>query len=249
MSFDTLTTLVIVNLVATIALWVEVTRRPAAPKLKKKFLKRLLHSEPITPKHQPAKTIGGQFGSHVSEEVRAFFADFADFANVVNWWLAGEHVGGGRWRLQELPKTEPILVFRSYAVFYNQVRVGELEVEPSFTYSPDQPKLRSSIHLDYVRLLSLETIRDFFDAIAMHACYENRNSKEYFEAQQAIDRALTKALWRSNRVDVYNINAPDYGEIDLRLDGVASWYLERREALRKQDTAPDSRARGTSSPR
>ena len=230
MSFDTLTALVIVNLVATIALW-----RRQAPKLKKKFLKRLLHSEPITPKHQPPKT---QSVSLVRKEDRVFFADFADFANVVNWWLAGEHVGGGRWRLQELPKTEPILVFRSYAVFYNQVRVGELEVEPSlFTYSPDQPKLRSSIHLDYVRLLSLETIRDFFDAIAMHACYENRNSKEYFEAQQAIDRALTKALWRSNRVDVYNINAPDYGEIDLQLDGVASWYLERREALRKQEAA------------
>jgi hypothetical protein len=44
----------------------------------------------------------------------------------------------------------------------------------------------------------------------MHACYEN--SKEYFEAQQAIDRALTEALWRSNRVDVSNINAPDYGD-------------------------------------
>src|SRR5215831_17606037 len=58
-----------------------------------------------------------------------------------------------------------------------------------------------------------------------------KNSKEYFEAKQAIDRAFTEALWRSNRVDVYNINAPDYGEIDLQLDGVASWYLERREAL------------------
>jgi hypothetical protein len=215
-----------------------------APKLKKKFLKRLLHSEPITPKHQPAKTIGGQFGSHVSEEVRAFFADFADFANVVNWWLADEHVDS-RWRLQELPETELSLhgVFdcgpifgRSYAVFYNQVRVGELEVTPLFKYNPDRPELITRIHLEYVRLLSLETIRDFFHAIGMHACCY-KNSKEYFEAQQAIDRALTKALWRSNRVDVYNINAPDYGEIDLQLDGVASWYLERREALRKQEAA------------
>ena len=119
-----------------------------APKLKKKFLKRLLHSEPITPKHQPAKTIGGQFGSHVSEEVRAFFADFADFANVVNWWLADEHVDS-RWRLQELPETELSLhgVFdcgpifgRSYAVFYNQVRIGELELHP-FLYSTERPKL------------------------------------------------------------------------------------------------------------
>jgi hypothetical protein len=93
------------------------------------------------------------------------------------------------------------------------------------------------------------TIRDFFAAIAEHACYDSRDGKEYFEAQQAIDRAMTEALWRSNEVDVHNnmldriegINAPDYGEIDLRLDGVARWYLERREALRKQDTAPKDR--------
>jgi hypothetical protein len=143
---------------------------------------------------------------------------------------------------------------RSYAVFYNQVRLGALEVEPSFRYSADDPRVITYIHLDDVRLLSFETIRDFFAAIAEHACYDSRDGKEYFEAQQAIDRAMTEALWRSNEVDVDNnildnINgaAPDYGEIDLQLDGVARWYLERREALRKQDTAPESRARGSSS--
>ena len=182
-----------------------------------------------------------------------FFADFADFANVVNWWLADEHVGS-RWRLQELPETELSLhgVFdygptfgRSYAVFYNQVRLGALEVEP-FSYSADDPRVITYIHLDGVRLLSFETIRDFFAAIAEHACYDSRDGKEYLEAQQAIDRAMTEALWRSNEVDVYNnmldrfeaINTPDYGEIDLRLDGVARWYLERREALRKQAPQP-----------
>jgi len=182
-----------------------------------------------------------------------FFADFADFANVVNWWLADEHVGS-RWRLQELPETELSLhgVFdygptfgRSYAVFYNQVRLGALEVEP-FSYSADDPRVITYIHLDDVRLLSFETIRDFFAAIAEHACYDSRDGKEYLEAQQAIDRAMTEALWRSNEVDVYNnmldrfeaINTPDYGEIDLRLDGVARWYLERREALRKQAPQP-----------
>jgi len=58
---------------------------------------------------------------------------------------------------------------------------------------------------------------------------------------------MTEALWRSNEVDVDNnildnINgaAPDYGEIDLQLDGVARWYLERRKALRKQDGAADT---------
>jgi hypothetical protein len=251
MSFDTLTVIVLVNVVATIALWVQAARQPAQPKLKKKFLKQLLDSDPITPKHQPPKAIGGKFDSLVSKEDRVFFADFTDFAAVVNWWLADEYVGS-RWRLQELPETELSLhgVFdhgptfgRSYAVFYNRVRIGELELHP-FRYSTERPKLVTYIHLEYARLLSFETIRDFFAAIAMHACYESQDSKEYFEAQQAIDRAMTEALWRSYRVDVNNINAPDYGEIDLRLDGVASWYLERREALRKKVATPAGRAAG-----
>jgi hypothetical protein len=250
MSFDFLTIVVIVNALATFVLWSE--RRPQ--KIKKKFRKQLYDTKPITPKHRPPKAIGGRFESCVRKEHRVFFADFADFANVVNWSLADEHVQS-RWRLQELSETELRLhgVFdygptfgRSYAVFYNQVRLGTLEVEPRFRYSADDPCVITYIHLDHVRLLSFETIRDFFAAIAEHACYDSPGGKEYFEAQQAIDRAMTEALWRSNEVDVHNnmldriegINAFDYGEIDLRLDGVARWYLERREALRKQDKIP-----------
>ena len=74
---------------------------------------------------------------------------------------------------------------------------------PSFQYSPDRPRVITYIQLDYARFLSFETIRDFFATIAMHSCYESEASKEYFEAQQAIDRAMTEALWRSNEVDVY----------------------------------------------
>src|SRR5215510_11942735 len=101
MSFDFLTVVVIVNALATLVLWLE--RRPE--KIKKKFRKQLYDTRPITPKHRPPKAIGGQFESLVSKEDRVFFADFADFANVVNWWLAGEYVQS-RWRLQELPETE-----------------------------------------------------------------------------------------------------------------------------------------------
>jgi hypothetical protein len=249
MWLETLTIIVVVNVVVTYSLAAQ-----RQPKLKKKFRKQLYGTNPITPKHQPPKAIGGKFESLVRKQDRVFFADFADFASVVNWWLADEHVGS-RWQLQELPETELSLhgVFdygptfgRSYAVFFNEVRLGALEVKPSGRYSPDHPCVITYLHLDYVRLLSFKTIRDFFDVIAMHACYYSRDSKEYFEAQQAIDRAMTEALWRSNEVDVYNINAPDYGEIDLRLDGLASWYLERRAAV-GEVAASESRARGSGS--
>src|SRR5262245_120271 len=261
MSFDFLTIVVIVNALATFVLWSAL--QPA--KIKKKFRKQLYDTKPITPKHRPPKAIGGKLESLVREEHRVFFADFADFANVVNWWLAGEYVQS-RWRLQELPETELDLPMafsgyepqgptfgRSYAVFYNQVRLGALEVAP-FSYSTDDPRVITYIHLDYVRLLSFQTIRDFFAAIAEHACYDSRDRNEYFKtqqaAQQAIDRAMTEALWRSNEVDAYNnmldrlerINAPDCGEIDLELDGVARWYLERRETLRKQAPQPPAEA-------
>jgi hypothetical protein len=244
MTFELLTFIVIMNVAATVALWSAAARRPAKPK--KKFVKRLLQSEPITPKHQQPKTIGGEFGSLVSKEDRLFFEDFADFGVVVNWWLADEYVGR-RWRLQELPETELTLhgVFdhgptfgRSYAVFYNQVQVGELELEP-FGYRADRPKLTTHIHLEYVRLLAFSTIRDFLAAIAMHTCDDSRDSAEYFEAQQTIDRALTEALWQINQVDVYGIGAPDDGEVNLRLEGTASWYLDRRQALRNK-AAPRS---------
>jgi hypothetical protein len=243
MSFDILTLIVLVNIAVTIGLYLDAKRRRVEPKFKKRFVEQLLNGEPITPKHQPAKTIGGKFESMVSKEDRLFFRDFADFAAVINWWLAQEYVGS-RWRLQELPETEMRLhgVFdygpafgRSYAVFYNQVRLGGLELEP-FHYSADSPRVLTRIHLHDARLLPFKTIRDFFDAIAQHTCYYQADGKEYFDAQQAIDRAMTETLWRSYRVDVHDIRAPDTGEISLRLEGIASWYLERSESLRKKAT-------------
>jgi hypothetical protein len=86
--------------VAIINLSREAARKPPRPN--KRFLKELLHSEPITPKHNPPKAAGGEYSGLVDDEDRRFFADFAEFADVVNWWLAEEYVGS-HWRLQELP--------------------------------------------------------------------------------------------------------------------------------------------------
>jgi hypothetical protein len=242
MSFNILTIIVLVNAVVTFGLLLEAKRRPGQPNFKKKFIKRLLQSEPITPKHQPPKTIGGNFQSMVRKEHQLFFDDFADFVEVVNRWLEDEHVGS-RWRLQELPETEMSLhgVFnygpsfgRRYAVFYNQVQLGELEVEPWVGYSAERPRVLTRIHLEYARLLSFATIRDFLRIIAGYSCYYERDGKNYFQAQQAIDSAMTEALWQSNQVDVYDIRAHDSGEINLQLDGIAKLYLEDSERLRNQ---------------
>ena len=95
---ELLTIIVVLNVLATIALWRKAAHRPE--KLKKKFLNQLLHSEPVTPKHEPPPALKKDAWG-VNEKVLQFFDDFREFANVVNWWLADEHVGSA-WRLQEL---------------------------------------------------------------------------------------------------------------------------------------------------
>jgi hypothetical protein len=100
---------------------------------------RLWESKPITPKHEPPPPLKKDTWNVGNEEL-LFFSDFEDFANVVNWWLADPDIypHGNPWRLQELPKSELSKLWtgegptygRSYAVFHNQVRLGEIEVKP-----------------------------------------------------------------------------------------------------------------------
>src|SRR5258708_1737267 len=149
LSLSALTVIVLANVVVTIALWLESARQPPQPKLKKKFIKQLLpfSSKPITPKHQPPKA------RDLSPDAQRFFDDFADFANIINEGLER----WSAWRLQELPETEHRLfgrltsVDRSYAVFYNQTRVGELAIEPD-PYRGDRLHVATYIHLTYARL-------------------------------------------------------------------------------------------------
>jgi hypothetical protein len=54
---------VLLNVMATIALWRDSARKPE--KLKRKFTAALLHGEPITPRHQPPLAIGERFNSLV----------------------------------------------------------------------------------------------------------------------------------------------------------------------------------------
>jgi hypothetical protein len=111
---------------------------------------------------------------------------------------------------------------------------GKEGVEPTW-YRADHPGVTTHIHLDYVRLLPFDAIRDFLKSIAGCVCY-NSLGKEYFQAHQAIDHAMTEALWRSNHLDVEDYRLPDIGEINLRLNGIASEYLESRDNLRKART-------------
>jgi hypothetical protein len=70
-TFNVLVVIVILNVIATIALWQTAVRRPE--KVKKKFFAALMDNKPIVPKHQRPKSIGEGWG--VCDQDRKFFAD------------------------------------------------------------------------------------------------------------------------------------------------------------------------------
>lgn len=233
MTFSVLIALVILNVMAVVSLWRAAARRPARPK--KRFIAALLHSDPIVPKHRRPKDSGEGFSSLVSDQDRQFFNDFDDFADVVNWWFGDEHVGTG-WRLQELPDTERKHVLsdtpqfgRRYDVFYNQVRLGTLEVCPGAGYDAKTPDVHTSVQVEWVRLLPIGTIRAFLNGIALHVCRPDPITKEYGEARAAIEESLTDALWQTQQISEYELEE-SYGELKLHLNGAAVWYSSRRQA-------------------
>jgi hypothetical protein len=242
-SFQILTIIVFLTAAATITLWRTAARRPE--KLKKKFLNRLWRSEPITPKHEPPPPLK-QDAWGVDKEDLQFFSDFEDFANVVNWWLADPHVRQDNpWRLQELPISELTLgglglpdspsYGRRYAVFHNQVRLGEMEVAPGLDYSTQTPHVRVHVELDCVRLLAGGTIRSFLADIALHTSEYRSGTLEYLQTNQEIDLAMMGVLWETQEISQFGMeNEPGYGKIEVQLNGLATFYFHRRLALRKK---------------
>jgi hypothetical protein len=229
---------VALNAMATISLWRDAARKPPRPK--KEFLQKLNRSEPIMPKHDPPKAVGGAFSSLATEHYRRFYAEFSEFAEVVNWWLADEHIGGP-WRLQELPdgyvrlnvddSSGPILG-RSYTIFHNQVPLGRLEISPG--YSTAGPAVRTEIQLEWVRLLSFESVSGFLRDIAMHVCDKTTKADLHFNVDHAIANALTQALWQTQEITEFeDLDGQGWGELSLHLHGhVPDWYFQRRDAVR-----------------
>jgi hypothetical protein len=233
MTFETLVSIIVfVNLGLTIELWRRAVRRPE--KLKRKFRNRLWWSKPITPKHEPPPPLKTGMGVRNPEQ---FSSDFEDFANVINWHL----LDYAPWRLQELPTFELSKLAisqpaygRRYAVFHNQARVGEIELEPDYRYSTETPGVTIHIELNWVRLLPFETIRDFLTHMAVETFGYQRGTPEYFQTNEEIDLAMMDVLWKTQQISKLEFDEWGYGQITVQLKGVASFYLEGRQAFRNQ---------------
>jgi hypothetical protein len=262
MSNEVLIAIVAINAIATLSLWRMMGTKASRPAgLNKKAAKALWHSDPIVPRHDPPKAVSGDFPSRLRDADRTFFDDFKEFADVVNWWFADEYVGS-RFRLQELPDGDvrlnigfddgPVLG-RCFSVYYNQTRIGRLEVHPSYfpDYTTETPQVYTSVQLDWSRLLGYRTITGFLDTIASHVTDPKPKSDEYIAARQRIQAALTETLWANYGMSEFdrvfaNEEDMDWGELNVSFHGPAEWYIMRRNAWRK--TAATNKIDAASAP-
>lgn len=234
LNYDVLAFIVIANAAATYSLWRRGARK--APGLKRKYAKLLWDSDPIKPKHARPEP-----PSYSRTEERRFFADFADFGDVVNWWLADEYVHS-RWRLQELPDNIAKLrdwgspfVARCYALFYNQQNVGRLEIVPEVRYGPpEHPQVATDVEIRWARLLPFNAITELLNAIEHHVTDPKPKSVEALAAERAIQLALTKTLWGTHEISKFaELDGQDWSEVKVSFSGNPEWYMLRKSSWRK----------------
>jgi hypothetical protein len=235
---EVLIIIVVINAVVTLSLWRKVASKSGRhPKLNKKAAVALWRSDPIIPKHDPPKTAGGKFSSLADDIDRKFFADFKAFADVVNWWLADEF-RASRFRLQDLPAGDLTLdvdvshgptLGRSFAIYYNQTRMGRLEITSSHEYTTENPEVYTSIEIDWARFLGFEELTEFLGDIALHVTRSESDVRR--NAQQNIQSALARTLWDNYRISP--LDDPDFeqwGELTVSFHGTALFYIDRRDA-------------------
>jgi hypothetical protein len=229
MTVEILSVIVLVNLLLTLWMW---QKRSGGPK--KKLYWDLATGASITPNHQRPNAIGERCAGLVQETDRQFFDAFHSFGDVVNWWLADEHVGS-RWRLQELATTELTLgsgddpeFGRRYEVYCGPKKLGTLEVAANWDYH-EKRNVRALIGLQWVRLLQWETLSDFLGAIAIHICDGDQSSQSL--AQGTINTALAAALWNSQIISSEDFGeAVDWGNLEVTFRGNAPFYFSRRNS-------------------
>jgi hypothetical protein len=233
-NYDLLTILVAITSLATFALWRN-TNRPTFKQLNKKFRKALWESNPVEPKHDKPKF--EPFRNVVAEWEAKFFYDFADFADVMNWYLADDAISSP-WRLQELPYTDVSRAGddgptpgRAWAVFHNQMEVGKLEIHGGVFYGKDESDIYTRLELHWVRLLGYDEVAEFLTILATHVVDPKPQNSEYVAATNAINAAMLKALWDSNRISKFDLGGDDvnWGELELRLHGTPTFYSGRRD--------------------
>jgi hypothetical protein len=246
MTYEVLVIIVAINAIVTLSLWRKVASKSSrGPNLNKKAATALWRSEPIIPKPDPPKTAGAEFSSLARDVDRHFFADFKDFADVVNRWLADEFMAS-RFRLQDLPAGDLSLnvdfndgprLGRSFAIYYNQTRVGKLEIAPAHDYGGGSPEVYTSLEMEWARFFGFVELTEFLNVIAWHVTSGNPKNDDHMEARRSIQTAITRTLWDNYRISEYDDpDGEQWGELTVGFQGKALSYLHRRDASAREDS-------------
>jgi hypothetical protein len=158
--------------------------------------------------------------------------NFATFADVLNHWLAGDEDEPRRnpWRVQELPDPELRILGphdapaygRRYDIFYNQIKVGDLEIDPHWEYSSAEPKVTVALELDCARWLPFGQIHNLIYWIAtLAASRGGPHGEEHRTVALALHDAALRRLWQIK----YDRSIDDRamgGEIRIQFSGTAN---------------------------
>ncbi|KRR14542.1 hypothetical protein [Bradyrhizobium valentinum] len=241
MTYEVLIIIVALNALATVSLWRKVASKSSrGPQLNKKAADALWRGEPVKPKHDPPNFAKSQWSFMADDVHRQFFDDFRKFADVANWWFADEY-NASRFRLQDLPDETLSLNVRhddgpsfgrSFSIYYNQTRVGRLEISPGHGYTTANPEVYTSLEIDFgARFLGFDELSDFLHAVAFHVTTGVADQSDYQSARLSIQSALTKTLWDNYRVSQYdNPDDEQWGELNVSFNGTADFFKRRRDA-------------------
>jgi hypothetical protein len=130
---------------------------------------------------------------------------------------------------------------RCFALYYNQTRLGRLEIHPDYGYTTETPRVHTDLQIKQTKFLGYRTLTGFLWALANHVTNCDPASAERASVQQSIDAGLLEALWGDyGHAEVWASQRwPDeehWGEVNVKFDGSAEWYIRRKGPWR--ETSP-----------
>ena len=186
----------------------------------------ILVGTPIEAKHANPKL--KRWGWRISDSLRRFFADFDRFGVIVNGWAA---VKDSPWRLQELKGTR-LRTFdndkpkqgRRYDLFYNQHRVGSLEITDTSGYTTQEPRVWANVLIRNARVIPLDEVSRFLTSIG--TLLSAGTGDEYAEARRNTETALAQAHWAKRSA---GLGAAPEVVVEVSFLGSAATYIKLRE--------------------
>jgi hypothetical protein len=214
--------------------YLELKRKAEEAEREAKQEDNILSGTPIEPKHANPKL--KRWGWGIPNSLRRFFADFDRFGVIANGWAP---VKDSPWRLQELKDTR-LRTFnndcaehgRRYDLFYNQQRVGSLEIGVTPDYTTEEPRVRANVVIRDARLIPFDDISRFLTGIA--TLFSAGTGDEYAEAKRNLEIALPQAYLakRGKGMDA----APEV-VVEVSFLGSAATYIKLRARQGKEHRA------------